>query len=284
MTDLKFHFSFNKDGTTKYVQLPPVAHCVAEVDQQSHSLICVAIKFGICATDILQSVSPEDQNRDAGEYHSNMNVPPPSLNAQAQRYNLPDFPNCSMPLPAVSNSTQVEGLTCNDVPMSPHIQQSEQAELTGCSTVQDKDLCSGSSDYLLLGVHHKHVPTSSTSLPAPTTDNSHSADHASTASPRDPNPNAESGSVWTGIKIFAQDPKAPKENHLRVGIHGGKPSSTIVFVQKKVNHKDAWTRSFILKAALVDHPPDFELPRGSGLLCPNDLFYCIIEEWSIALV
>ncbi|KAH7869941.1 uncharacterized protein C8R40DRAFT_1176276 [Lentinula edodes] len=346
MTDLKFHFSFNKDGTTKYVQLP-AAHCIAEVDHQSNSKNHVpddGLHFGDLiatpqydhpqrqysghpmllsthedtSTTTASYVSPKNQHRDAGEYHSDMNVPPSSLSAEPQRYDLPNFPNCFMPLPAVSNPAQVEGLMCSAVAMSPHIQQSEQADLPGCSTVQDKDLCSGSTDHSLLGVHHKHAPTSS--KPAPTTDDSHAADRASTASPslhensehvhatssavsseanhdpdlqsmpsdasvtnsseRDLSPKAESGSVWTGIKVSAQDSaqdsKAPKENHLRVGIHGGKPSSTIIFVQKKVNHKDAWTRSFILKAALmVDHPPDFELPRGSGLLRPNDLFVCV---------
>ncbi|KAJ4486604.1 hypothetical protein C8J55DRAFT_487583 [Lentinula edodes] len=272
-------------------------------------------------------VSPEDQNRDAGEYHSNMNVPPPSLNAQPQRYDLLDFPNRSMPLPAVSKPTQVEDLTRSAVAMSPHIQQSEQADLTGCSTaihIQDENLCSvilklsqflsatnldvaSITSMLLLLVNlmdfevllvaddmnslhenSEHVHASSSAVSSETNNDAESQSMPSDASitnvssERDPSPKAESGSVWTGIKIFAQDSKPPKENHLRVGIHGGKPSSsTIVFVQRKVKFKDAWTRSFILKAApMVDHPPDFELPRGSGLLCPNDLFVCVdLSSW-----
>ncbi|KAJ4495075.1 hypothetical protein C8J55DRAFT_484728 [Lentinula edodes] len=162
-------------------------------------------------------------------------------------------------------------------------------------------------------VHHERAPIFSTSSSVPTTDESQTSDHALTASPipqhglatspvsseinhdaesqsmlsdasipdnsskRYPSPNTDSESLRTGIETFIQDSQPPKDNHLRVAIHGGKPSlSTVLFVQKKVKAKDAWTRSFILKAAsTVDHPPDFELPHGSGPLCPNDLFVCV---------
>ncbi|KAJ4498395.1 hypothetical protein C8R41DRAFT_916641 [Lentinula lateritia] len=222
-----------------------------------------------------------------------------------------------MPLPPVSNPAPVEGFAESVVAMFPHIQQSEQSDVTESSKanrVQDKDFCSGSSDYSLLSVHHERAPIFSTSSSVPTTDESQTSDHALTASPipqhglatsspvssemnhdaesqsmlsdasipdnsskRYPSPNTDSESLRTGIETFIQDSQPPKDNHLRVAIHGGKPSlSTVLFVQKKVKAKDAWTRSFILKAAsMVDHPPDFELPRGSGPLCPNDLFVCV---------
>ncbi|KAJ3900814.1 hypothetical protein F5879DRAFT_1052228 [Lentinula edodes] len=305
MTDLKFHFSFNKDGTTKYVQLP-AAHCIAEVDHQSNSKNHVpddGLHFGDLiatpqydhpqrqysghpmllsthedtSTTTASYVSPKNQHRDAGEYHSDMNVPPSSLSAEPQRYDLPNFPNCFMPLPAVSNPAQVEGLMCSAVAMSPH----KPAPTTDDSHAADR--ASTASPSLHENSEHVHATSSAVSSEAnhdPDLQSMPSDASVTNSSERDLSPKAESGSVWTGIKVSAQDSaqdsKAPKENHLRVGIHGGKPSSTIIFVQKKVNHKDAWTRSFILKAALmVDHPPDFELPRGSGLLRPNDLFVCV---------
>ncbi|KAJ3886040.1 hypothetical protein GG344DRAFT_82094 [Lentinula edodes] len=307
MTDWKFHFSFNTDGTTKYIKLPAVNLDADVVQERLHSpeITTNYVEKELPGNDSLVALIQEHQSRSeqdayaAPSYFTESSIPMPTvthvgkgglpagvgdLKAESAQ---PHLSSSSPPAPAATNAQKVPAAG-HDVAVPTDVHHGhrlggilnapfseEPMPLYTATHVDDHDV---PNDTAGIRVHSPRSHSDFAHLPSISLNNQQLKKKIS--------PVFES--VWQGIKSskdISQSNEPTMELTYKVvnsracaSFSDEQPVNEILitFTRRKVVQKDVFTRSFILRTSpIVERPPRYEIPRSCGGLCANDLFVCV---------
>ncbi|KAJ3928116.1 MAG: hypothetical protein NXY57DRAFT_964838 [Lentinula lateritia] len=307
MTDWKFHFSFNTDGTTKYIKLPAVNLNADVVQERLHSpeITTNYVEKELPGNDSLVAFIQEHQSRSEQDAYaapsyiteSSMLMPtvthvgkgglPAGVGDLKAESAQPHLSSSSPPAPAATNAQKVPAAG-RDVAVPTHVHHGhrlggilnapvseEPMPLYTATQLDDND---APNDTAGIRVHSPRSHSDYAHLPSISLNNQLFKKKLS--------PVFES--VWQGIKSskdISQSNEPTMELTYKVvdsrvlaSFSDEKPVNEILitFTRRKVVQKDVFTHSFILRTSpIVERPPRYEIPRSCGGLCANDLFVCV---------